>query len=295
VVDTAIAQADWNIDPFDGSGPSNLTLDFTKTQILVISAQWLGVGRVVVAFDVNGVLYPAHQFLNANSLSVPYTQSFNLPVRMEAMASTGATTARSGYFDGNNGIFLQAVSDTAGGTINLVCTSVQSEGGVEVFGFPRTTNNGITAIAVTTRRPVLSIRPKATYNSRTNRGHIQVAEYILTASNNNSLFEVVIGGTLTAGGGAPTWVDNGAVSIVETNVNADAISGGTVLYSGYVLSGSGASRGSSGSQNVDTRNPLTISQIDAALNLQIPVSLVCTSLSGTSNILAGLNWYEQVI
>lgn len=295
-VDNAVAQADWNIDTF-GAGsknPSGITIDFTKTQILFISAQWLGVGRVIVGFDIDGMLYPAHQFLNANSLTVPYTQSFNLPMRMEARNAAGTIIARSGHFDANNGIFLQTSKAASGGTIQFVCCSVQSEGGNEARGFPRSASNGVTAIAVTTRRPVLSIRPKATYNSRTNRAHIEMAEYVITAATNNALFEVVLGGTLTSGGGAPTWVDNGANSIAEHNINADAVSGGSTLLSGYILSGSGVVRGEA-SGTVDIRNPLVISQIDAALNAQYAISIVCTSFTGTSNITAGMNWHEQVI
>ena len=68
-----VEKADWNIDPLDGTGPSGKTLDLTKTQILFIQAQCLGVGRVVVGFDIDGILVPVHQFLNANSLTVPYT------------------------------------------------------------------------------------------------------------------------------------------------------------------------------------------------------------------------------
>src|SRR5574343_373258 len=137
VVDNEVAQASWNIDKFDGTGPSGVTLDTTKTQIMFISAQWLGVGRVVVGFDVDGRLFPAHQFLNANVLTVAYTQSFNLPVRME-VRNTGASTCvtRVGYFDAANGILFQTTRSTAGGTAYMNCCSVQSEGGVEQRGFP---------------------------------------------------------------------------------------------------------------------------------------------------------------
>lgn len=71
VVDTSVAQASWNIDKMDGTGPSRILLDPTKAQILFIQAQWLGVGRVIIGFDVGGVLYPCHQFMNANATTTP--------------------------------------------------------------------------------------------------------------------------------------------------------------------------------------------------------------------------------
>lgn len=192
-----VAQSSWNIDKFDGTGPSGVTLDLTKTQILFITAQWLGVGRVIMGFDINGRLMPAHQFLHANNESYPYTQSFNLPVRMEVRTSGSTTIARSGYFDVNNGFFLECTKATAGGTINFVCCSIQSEGSVDIRGYPQTASNGITTIGVTTRRPVLSIRPRATYQGLTNRGHIELADFDVTAATNNAFYEIVIGGTLT--------------------------------------------------------------------------------------------------
>jgi hypothetical protein len=152
VVDNSVTQANWNIDKFDGTGPSGITLDLTKTQILFITAQWLGVGRVIMGFDIDGILYPAHAFVHANSLTVPYTQTFNLPVRME-IRNTGAaeSKARVGYFDYQNGFYLETTRAVAGGTVNFVCTSVQSEGGQSARGFPRTTTTGVATVAVTTR------------------------------------------------------------------------------------------------------------------------------------------------
>jgi hypothetical protein len=45
----------------------------------------------------------------------------------------------------------------------------------------------------------------------------------------------------------------------------------------------------------DFRNPTVLSKIDALAATQLPVTVVCTSTSGTSNIRAGMNWHEKVI
>jgi len=55
-IDTRIPQSNWNIDTFDGKGNSEITLDFTKVQILVIDFEWLGVGRVRFGFVIGGVI-----------------------------------------------------------------------------------------------------------------------------------------------------------------------------------------------------------------------------------------------
>ena len=294
VVDNAVAQAAWNIDKFDGTGPSGITLDFTKTQILFITAQWLGVGRVIVGFDVNGILYPAHQFLHANVLTMPYTQAFNLPVRMEARNTSATTTvARTGYFDSANGIFLElgkTAGSPPGGTVSFVCASVQSEGGEEARGWPNSAPSAGASTAVTTRRPVLSIRPKATYNSVTNRAHIRDIDFGILASTNNAFIEIVIGGTLTGA----SWTSVSANSMTEYDTTASAISGGEVKQLDLAAAGAGKT-GGQGSGYADLRNPLVISQIDALTATQVSLSIVVTSLSGTSNVVPFLNWHELVV
>jgi len=291
VVDNTIAQTDWNIDKFDGAGPSKAVLDLTKTQILFIQAQWLGVGRVIVGFDIDGQLYPAHAFNNANLLTVPYTQSFNLPVRLEIRnSSSSSSIARVGYFDANNGVFLSTSREVAGGTISFCCCSVQSEGGTDVRGFPNSSPAGISTIAVTTRRPILSIRPKATYNSLVNRAHIKDLEYITRTTGNDSLIEIIIGGTLTGA----SFQSVSANSCAEYDVSATAISGGESIVKAFSTAGAGASSVQSGG-GVDIRSPLVLSKIDSLAENQIPITIVATSFSGTSNVTSLMNWHEQII
>lgn len=264
----AYNQVDWNIDPFDGTGPSGITLDLTTTNILFIQAQWLGVGRVVVGFDINGILYPAHQFLNANVLVVPYTQTFNLPVRME-LRNTGTSLGATTYF---------------------ICCSVQSEGGELQRGFPNSSPAGISTIAVTTRRPVLSIRNKETFNGLVNRAHIEGLDFFLRATTNDALYEVIVGGVLTGAAWTSVHVD----SCAEYDVTATTITGGVAVIKGFAISGSGSSAGTANGQ-ADLRNPLVISKIDSLATTQNNISIVCTSFSGTSNITPAGNWHEQIL
>ncbi len=289
VVDTAIAQASWNIDTFDGTGPSGKTIDFTKTQILFISAQWLGVGRVIVGFDIDGQMFPAHQFLNANNLTVPYTQTFNLPLRLE-VRNTGASTCvtRAGYFDAANGIFLQTSRTSAGGTAYLNCGSVQSEGGDDLPGFPRAAGRGTSTVTVTTRRPIAAIRPKTTFNSRTNRGWINNIGYDLY-SDAGAYVELVIGGALTGASFASVNADG----IVEFDSSATAITGGTTLQAGYITSGFKSTANASGM--AELRYPIVLGQIDGLTATQTIVTVVATSMSGTANVAASFNWHESVV
>lgn len=343
-VDTAVDQASWNIDKFDGSGPSEITsIDFTKVQILVIDAQMLYSGRIRVGFDVGGVLWWAHEFLVANQQLLPTMQTFNLPVRAE-IRNTAASVSKSrfGYFDAANGVFVETERAVAGGTVNFLCCSVQTEGGVEARGFPRAASRGTSTVGVTTRRPVISIRQGALYNGRTNRAHIEEIIANLRATGNDAHYEIVVGGTLsnaswlrvgaasTAGAfvvgqsyfiltvgstdftligasantvglqftatGAGTGTGTAAIaeSTAEYDISADGITGGTTIFQGDVGAGSGVVSGNT-SAFVDIRSPLVLRKIDALAASQIPVSVVCTSFSGTSTIGASLIWNEQTL
>lgn len=263
--DTAtVAKGSWNIDNFDGTGPSKITLDLTKAQILLIDLQWLGVGRVRVGFDVDGVFYPAHQFLNANSLSTVYMTTANLPIRYEITA-TGAP--------GGKIVFKQ------------ICAMLASEGGAEIdLGVPRATGNGVTGIGVTTRRPICSIRANDVINSIANRGQIIIEGVELSAASNSSYWELVYGGTLT-GASFSAVGDN---SIADRDVAATAISGGEVIDAGFAVAGSGTVRGLA-DKSLLSKLPLTM---DLAGTGYTNLSLVCTSFSGTSTVTGIIRWRE---
>lgn len=102
------AQSSWNVDKFDGSGPSGVTLDFTKAQILVIRYQWLGVGTVEYGFSIDGAIYWAHRFNHANLINNVYMSTATLPIRFRIYN----TAASSGT-----------------GSILQICTEVRSRGG----------------------------------------------------------------------------------------------------------------------------------------------------------------------
>ena len=124
-VDTEISQSSWNGDTLNGTGASGFTLDPTKSNILFIDVEWLGVGSVRVGFVINGQLITAHTFNNANSLTTVYMQTANLPIRYEIEA---AAALSSGTY-----------------TLQQICSSCISEGGYSPSGVKQMV--GTTAIA----------------------------------------------------------------------------------------------------------------------------------------------------
>ena len=110
ITDTVIDRNNWN-DPLDGSGASQVTVDFTKNIIYFIEFAFLGVGIVKFGVVYNGTLYIAYKFTHT-TLTYPYISTPNLPLRWE-ISSTGGS-----------------------GQLISTCGSVQSEGGYNAIGNP---------------------------------------------------------------------------------------------------------------------------------------------------------------
>ena len=268
LTNTRVAQANWNQDPLDGTGPSGLTLDSSKAQILYMDVEWLGLGTVRTGFIINGQFVPAHNFDHANLVTTTYITTASLPLRYE-MENTAATASAS--------------------TLKQVCSTVISEGGYQLAGAQLSVGNPIasptTLTTASTYYPVVSLRLKST---RLDAIAILTALSILGITNNaNYNWRVVAGGTTTAG----TWVSAGTNSSVEYNLTGTAFTTGT----GRVLA-SGFFQGSNqGSTSVDIlkqalfafqleRQPFTATAYE--------LTLICASNANGHQVLASLDWEE---
>lgn len=209
LVNTAVAQASWNVDPMDGSGPSGVTLDLTKAQILFMDLEWLGVGTVRMGFVINGNFYVCHKFHHANIIATTYITTASLPLRYE-ITNTGATSGAS--------------------TLKQICSTVLSEGGYELRGSQQAVGTPITSPRTLTTGgafyPIVSIRLKST---RLDAVVLATAISVIgnTAANYN--WQVVSSGTTTGG----SWVSAGANSSVEYNLTGSSFTGGRILASGF--------------------------------------------------------------
>lgn len=264
-VDTVVTQANWNLDKLNGTGPSGVTVDTSKSQVYTIDFQWLGSGRIRWGLFFNGIPVYVHEFPATNSLATgPYMRTATLPLRYE-LRNTGTSASPT--------------------TLLATCQSVSSEGGLE---FPPalqfTASNKITAISVSTRRPVLSISPKTTFNSVTNRSTIIFDDLHVLASSGTVYWELVYNGTLT--GAAFASVDSN--STMNFDVTATAISGGTVVDSGFA-SGGGDTARSLTSSSLNDVLPLTL---DVGGTVPDTLTLVATAFTGSVLVNGALVWRE---
>lgn len=268
-VDNEVAQSSWNIDKMDGSGISRITLDWTKTQIMFIDYEWLGVGRIRCGFVINGNIYYAHEFLNTNILDVAYMSTPNLPLRTE-ISNDGTGVAAS---------------------ITQICSTVISEGGSQKLGLTRSASTNGTHVDCNTENTIyaiVGIRLKAAYLGAS-VNIISAAIQLHTASHKGEwllLFNPTVAGTFT-------YADetNSAVQAAR-GASTNTVTGGTRVAGGLVESGGAGISGAAGS----TESPIT-----SALRLGSSISgtpdtyVLCFRPTGGStnvDIEGLLNWIE---
>jgi len=209
LTETPIEQANWNGDKLNGAGPSGITLDLTKAQILWMDLEWLGVGSVRMGFVIDGQFIVCHTFQHANIITSTYITTASLPLRYE-IQNTSATTGAS--------------------TLKQICSTVLSEGGYELRGKSRSIATGITApynmLVAGTYYPLISIRLKST-----NLDGIVIPSGMSCLPVSTGVYEwrLYERGVTTGG----TWASLGADSIVEYNITGTSFADGTVVHSGF--------------------------------------------------------------
>jgi hypothetical protein len=246
VVESRIAQADFNRDTIDGQGASGFEIDTTKANIFTIDFQYLGVGLVrfgVVGSD--GSLIPAHYIQNANNNTGLYMLTAMLPFRTEIVNDGTDTYKRMGFFDDNDGLFFE-VKTTGADSMDFFCCSIESEDGQgiqEERGIPfSASTNGVAATIDATLSPILSIRPKLTFKTKTNRGLIVPNNVEALVSSRDVRFDVILNPTLTGA----SFASVNDESIAEFDTAATAFTGGYKVKSFYLEASASASLGSEG-------------------------------------------------
>ncbi len=201
----------WNLDQLDGAGPSGITLDESKDNLYTIDFQWLGAGRIRYGLDFGGQTTYVHEIKFANTETVPFTVTGDLPFRAEIFNTS--TAAGTTIFD-------------------FICVGIASEGGFNPLGIPGSISNGITERTVsTTPLPILSIKMADTFNSITNRSLVEPLSYEIYSLDENIFYEVILNGSLTDASFNAVDATN---STLEFDVAATAISGGHVIDSGFL-------------------------------------------------------------
>jgi len=258
-------QADWNGDPFNGTGTSGRTLDVSKANIFWTDIEWLGVGDVRAGFFVDGKPVIAHTFHNDNEFSTAYMTTACLPIRHELENLTGQTGSSQA---------------------KQICSSVISDGGYEGFSRQYNISTDADVVRLTTAKtyyPILSIRLNS---NRLDSIVVPSALNIVTISNATVHYRIALNGTFT--GGTPTWTThyNGNVDYVVHNGSL-GITGYTDILGGYVNSGS----------------IIDLSGLRTSFNFQLGrtqagvsdvISIIAAGFSPNVDMAADFSWFEIV-
>lgn len=269
-VDNKVEQANWNLDKMDGTGASGVTLDWTKTQIMFIDYEWLGVGRVRMGFVVDGKIYYAHEFNNSNNLGVVYMSTPNLPLRSEISN------------DGNG----------AADTITQICSTVISEGGSQELGVLRYASTAGTHVDANTENTiyaVLGIRLKSEYIGASIK--ILNASIQIQTGSDRLEWKLILNPTVA---GTFTYADqtNSAVQIAK-GATANTVTGGIDITGGFAESG-GNQSGNVGSAERGIDNALLLgSLIDGTVD---SIVLAVRPIGGSADVdvEGSLTWRELV-
>ncbi len=263
-----VAQSSWNLDKLDGTGASGITLDITKVQILVIDIQALYAGRVRIGFDIGGQIIYAHQFLHANNIAPPYIQSANLPVRC-GMTCTGTVST----------------------TMYFLCAAVISEGGSEdinVYGYTFQQDTGAISVG-TGGTHMLSLRPRTTFNSITNRTRVAYIDVeIYNGGNQPIQWQLCVGQAIS---GTTTYNNvNTTYSSSEYNVLGTLSGSPAIVIDGGFVASAGGAKGVTNTAII-SRYPITLDA--AGLHRAMgTLTLKATSLSGTQTVYASIKFRE---
>lgn len=261
--DSKVRQSDWNVDPMDGTGPSNLDLDFSKDQILFTDLQWPA-GRVRTGFLSKGTLYIAHEY-NFEIIEVPYIRSGTLPVRHELVNLGTANTAC---------------------TMKEISATVATEGSNPYnHGLNYAVSNGVDYKSVTSREPILTIRKAANLNGLVYHGAITPTHFDFWVDVESAYYEIVLNGTVSGG----IWSGSNPNSGVEYNTSATSISGGTVIRSGFL---SGTRQNSTiYTEDLTINTKMGKSYLGTSDTLSCVITSFSATATHTSVALSYVEWY----
>jgi hypothetical protein len=258
-VDTAISQSSWNKDKLDGTGSSALTLDFSKHQLYIIEYGWQGIGSIRFGFYLNGEIIYCHQVDSSNNLTAPYMKTANLPLRTE-ITNTSITASNT--------------------TMSVNCMVVKN------FGKANAREGTTRSFYITTLKSVAALTPTPVISIRLSSTNIDgivdvVKTVIYTQSNDDVVWQLILNPTLTGS----TFANSGGY--VELDTAATALTGGTILDSGFLRQGENSQLSSS--DLLKQVSSFLGSTIDGTADI---ITLSASSRTTPADVLGSITWRE---
>lgn len=261
-----ITQSNWNGDTFDGQGASGRILDPTKANIFWIDVEWLGVGDVRCGFVVEGEFVVAHTFHNDNLNSTSYMTTASLPIRYE-IENLGAININS--------------------EMRQICSTVISEGGYQGRSLNYSVGRDLTNLcdlpSANVFYPVISIRLKS---DRLDSIVLPDTVDLIGITNNASYFYQL---RVNASIPGNNWANVSVTGSVQYDTAATSVSGGTILNSGYLQTGTKGGQVQFGSlEDFNLQLGRTINGVSDTLTLVVSTDTAGADVGGI------IGWNELI-
>ena len=205
--DTWVAQTDWNVDTFDGTGSSGVTLNTAKGNVYQIQYQWLGFGMISFFIEnpTTGKMVNVHniQYANANTVLSVVNPTFPCYVAAINTTNTSNITVSTGSMMAG----VQGIKEATG--LNYGASATK-------------TNAGATEI------PILTIRNKVVFQNKLNRVTAKLT-YMSASVEHTKAVTVNFYANATLVGSS--FADIGTTtSVMEVDTSATSFSGGRKLF-----------------------------------------------------------------
>jgi len=221
------AQASWNVDPMNGTGPSGLTLDPTKGSPVMIKYPYLGYGSIFFFVETpSGIWALVHTIQYPNTSTA--TQLSNPSMQFIGFTANSGNTTNVTMYCASVGAF--------------VC------GERNFIGNPKWAIDNNKAGISTTETCILNLQNCTTYNTKVNRGLVRLQSLSLATPTNNTLItlRLRIGATI---GGSPSYTaisgTGGGATITSSNSIVSFDTAGTTATAGtYIFAMQSGAQGS---------------------------------------------------
>lgn len=204
-----VPRAEWNVDPFDGTGPSQRVFRDDRIQMFTIEYEWFGAGVVEFKILIDNNAYPLHRFQTGNIDEIPWSNSPYRPLRFELTNVDGVAGTHQ-ILQGSSAVSSEGEVGPLGREVNVT-----------------TPLDGVSVSSANEFRPILSIRLRP---DRLN-GVVLPLEFQVASLDNTGLFYQVIRDADLTGA---VW-DVGLIdSFAEYDYSATAYTGGEPVRTGYI-------------------------------------------------------------
>lgn len=210
-----ITQANFNLDPLDGTGPSGVTIDKTKFNVFQIGIQYLGAGAITFKIESapsgnNPVWVTFHSIALPNTLTTTSFRNPSFPFTMAAYS--------------------------AGSTTNLIvkCGSFAGfvEGHRHLHGVRESYFNQLTSVGATNYQALFTVMNSRYFGGIANQAVINIISVSGALKHTSPcIFYLIRQGSLA---GNPNFTSPASNSCSLQDTSATTVSGGDIIWSGHL-------------------------------------------------------------